>query len=109
MVPWDEPLEEHAVKTIAHPGCAIVTQAEVVGLNHRVIRVTDPDAIAAVAADDVGVNKWHQRGRSRPGQDVAVRLVEDPHAVLAIAQSRVARDVRADEVGRQRVGGCPSR
>ena len=80
--------------------CVIVTQTEEVGLDHGVVRVTDADAIAEVAIDDVCIDE-RTLGEARAGQDIAVGPTEDPHAVEAVAQRRVAGDVGADEVGGQ--------
>ena len=102
----DEPETSSPFAVIGHDRGVVGPDAHEVGLDRRVVGVGDPQAVAAVAAEHVVVDErlsW----KVQPISDCRwPSTMATPSC--AVAQGRVARGGRADEVAAQRVLGGPA-
>src|SRR5579883_717777 len=99
--------DQQAVAAIGDDPCVVGPDAQEIGLDCGGAGIGDPQAVAAVAAEHVVVDERRILDGAAD-QLISIR-VHDGHAVLSVAQGRIARGGRADEVPAHRVLGGPAR
>ena len=99
--------DQQPVAAIGHDRGVVGPDAHEIGLDRRVVGIGDPQAVAAVAAEHV---VEHERTLLERAADQLIAVgLDDGHAVLAVAQGRIARGGRADEIPAQQRSGWPRR